>query len=303
MCGSGSGLSAPRAALGCASFTRLRHGACAFEVCCVLVKLIVCSSGFNHVCFGGLCVLEICGVCLGLPSVLDVCSVVSGPGLPSPGTALRSVLRRFRVQRVGETVGVFRLQPPREGLCVCVCVCVCVHVRDCEGRKQKKKFVVLGHQSPLASPDDYESVSISQSVPVVSRVCVTRTRHDVLRHVLQVDDLLRDGSPVMEGQLKEKKGRWKFLKRWKTRYFTLSGAAITYNKKDSVRTIEVKGRLEQGRSRTGPPRWEAHLQQFHTQKAERLPETQTEREGHRNVRRSGESDVGRRGPIGFTPVK
>ena len=37
------------------------------------------------------------------------------------------------------------------------------------------------------------------------------------------------------GQLKEKKGRWKFLKRWKTRYFTLSGSAITYNKKDMVR--------------------------------------------------------------------
>ncbi|KAH3823592.1 hypothetical protein DPMN_125400 [Dreissena polymorpha] len=34
--------------------------------------------------------------------------------------------------------------------------------------------------------------------------------------------------------LKEKKGRWKFLKRWKTRYFTLSGSQITYSKSDSV---------------------------------------------------------------------
>ncbi|WAR14755.1 MELT-like protein [Mya arenaria] len=33
-----------------------------------------------------------------------------------------------------------------------------------------------------------------------------------------------------KGQLKEKKGRWKFLKRWKTRYFTLSGSQITYSK-------------------------------------------------------------------------
>ena len=37
-----------------------------------------------------------------------------------------------------------------------------------------------------------------------------------------------------QGQLKEKKGRWRFLKRWKTRYFTLSGAQITCNKSDSV---------------------------------------------------------------------
>lgn len=34
------------------------------------------------------------------------------------------------------------------------------------------------------------------------------------------------------GQLKEKKGRWKIFKRWKTRYFTLSGNNITYNKKN-----------------------------------------------------------------------
>ena len=53
--------------------------------------------------------------------------------------------------------------------------------------------------------------------------------------LLQVENLLQDGTPAIEGQLKEKKGKWKFLKRWKTRYFTLSGAAITYNKKDSVR--------------------------------------------------------------------
>ena len=37
-----------------------------------------------------------------------------------------------------------------------------------------------------------------------------------------------------KGQLKEKKGKWKFLKRWKTRYFTLSGAHMTYNKSDHV---------------------------------------------------------------------
>lgn len=43
---------------------------------------------------------------------------------------------------------------------------------------------------------------------------------------------LQDSQPVIEGQLKEKKGKWKLFKRWKTRYFTLSGAHLSY--KESV---------------------------------------------------------------------
>lgn len=40
--------------------------------------------------------------------------------------------------------------------------------------------------------------------------------------------------PVIEGQLKEKKGgKWSIFKKWKSRYFTLSGAKLSY--KDSVR--------------------------------------------------------------------
>jgi hypothetical protein len=39
---------------------------------------------------------------------------------------------------------------------------------------------------------------------------------------------LQDSQPVIEGQLKEKKGRWKIFKRWRTRYFTLSGAHLSY---------------------------------------------------------------------------
>ncbi|KAK3105302.1 hypothetical protein FSP39_021942 [Pinctada imbricata] len=52
-------------------------------------------------------------------------------------------------------------------------------------------------------------------------------------HPEKMWNFLQNGTPVIAGQLKEKKGRWKFLKRWKTRYFTLSGAQITYNKSDS----------------------------------------------------------------------
>lgn len=49
---------------------------------------------------------------------------------------------------------------------------------------------------------------------------------------------LQDSQPVIEGQLKEKKGRWKIFKRWRTRYFTLSGAHLSY--KGSVSYILLK---------------------------------------------------------------
>ena len=51
-------------------------------------------------------------------------------------------------------------------------------------------------------------------------------------HPEKATGLMKDGEPSMEGQLKEKKGKWKFFKRWKTRHFTLTGMNITYNKKD-----------------------------------------------------------------------
>ncbi|XP_052820162.1 ventricular zone-expressed PH domain-containing protein homolog 1-like [Mya arenaria] len=60
-------------------------------------------------------------------------------------------------------------------------------------------------------------------------------------HPEKMSELMPDGSPVIAGQLKEKKGRWKFLKRWKTRYFTLSGSQITYSKSDSRKeTLPVR---------------------------------------------------------------
>ena len=35
-------------------------------------------------------------------------------------------------------------------------------------------------------------------------------------------------APVLEGRLKEKTRRWRLFKRWQTKYFTLSTAALTY---------------------------------------------------------------------------
>ncbi|WAR14780.1 MELT-like protein [Mya arenaria] len=59
-------------------------------------------------------------------------------------------------------------------------------------------------------------------------------------HPEKMSELMPDGSPVIAGQLKEKKGRWKFLKRWKTRYFTLSGSQITYSKNQNY-VFKAKG--------------------------------------------------------------
>lgn len=60
-------------------------------------------------------------------------------------------------------------------------------------------------------------------------------------HPEKVADLLQqDGLPLLRGQLKEKKGRLKLLKPWKTRFFTLSGATITYSKKNSVSQVNVE---------------------------------------------------------------
>lgn len=44
----------------------------------------------------------------------------------------------------------------------------------------------------------------------------------------------QDGQPLIEGTLKEKQVRWKFIKRWKTRYFTLAGNQLLFRKGKSV---------------------------------------------------------------------
>ena len=50
---------------------------------------------------------------------------------------------------------------------------------------------------------------------------------------LRLNVKFQEQVPVIEGQLKEKKGgKWKLFKKWKSRYFTLSGAKLSY--KDSV---------------------------------------------------------------------
>ncbi|KAF5306196.1 hypothetical protein FQR65_LT07473 [Abscondita terminalis] len=48
-----------------------------------------------------------------------------------------------------------------------------------------------------------------------------------------------DTQPVIEGQLKEKKGKWKLFRRWRTRYFTLSGAHLSCRGSSGGESIDI----------------------------------------------------------------
>jgi hypothetical protein len=50
----------------------------------------------------------------------------------------------------------------------------------------------------------------------------------------KANDLLNE-TTLIEGQLREKRGKWKFLKRWKKRLYSLTGGNMVYVKKDMVR--------------------------------------------------------------------
>ncbi|XP_013140052.1 PREDICTED: ventricular zone-expressed PH domain-containing protein homolog 1 isoform X2 [Papilio polytes] len=46
-------------------------------------------------------------------------------------------------------------------------------------------------------------------------------------------------TPVIEGQLKEKKGRWRLFRRWRTRYFTLSGHHLSCKGASGGESIDI----------------------------------------------------------------
>ncbi|KAG8222424.1 hypothetical protein J437_LFUL008421 [Ladona fulva] len=61
--------------------------------------------------------------------------------------------------------------------------------------------------------------------------------------------LTEGGAPVIEGQLQEKKrGRWRLFKRWRTRYFTLSGGHLTVKGTNDREEVATPIELHQIRS-------------------------------------------------------
>uniref|UniRef100_A0AC34GFM0 PH domain-containing protein n=1 Tax=Panagrolaimus sp. ES5 TaxID=591445 RepID=A0AC34GFM0_9BILA len=57
-------------------------------------------------------------------------------------------------------------------------------------------------------------------------ICFTCAHPEKVKSLIKSDN---SNMPLLEGQLKEKRGKWKFFKRWHTKYFTLSSAALTYS--------------------------------------------------------------------------
>jgi len=52
-------------------------------------------------------------------------------------------------------------------------------------------------------------------------------------------EFLSSEEPILEGCLKEKKGKWRLFKRWRTRYFTLSGGQLQAKGTDSSSTLNL----------------------------------------------------------------
>ena len=64
----------------------------------------------------------------------------------------------------------------------------------------------------------------------------------------------QEGQPLIEGKLKEKQVRWKFIKRWKTRYFTLAGNQLLFRRGKSVRSQWKRSLLTQTHTHAHCPR-------------------------------------------------
>lgn len=62
-------------------------------------------------------------------------------------------------------------------------------------------------------------------------------------HPDKAPEFLQNNEPVIEGQLKEKKGKWKLFRRWRTRYFTLSGIHLSYREAVSEISYLVKSSI------------------------------------------------------------
>lgn len=58
-------------------------------------------------------------------------------------------------------------------------------------------------------------------------------------HPERAPGFLQENHPLMEGQLKEKKNKWLIFRRWRTRYFTLSGAHLSYRETVTLTSFKV----------------------------------------------------------------
>ncbi|XP_077422232.1 ventricular zone-expressed PH domain-containing protein [Vanacampus margaritifer] len=72
----------------------------------------------------------------------------------------------------------------------------------------------------------------------------------------------QEGQPLIEGKLKEKQVRWRFIKRWKTRYFTLAGNQLLFRRgksKDELDDIPIELNKVQSVKVVAKKRWDRGL--------------------------------------------
>ncbi|KAA8593923.1 hypothetical protein FQN60_004757, partial [Etheostoma spectabile] len=80
----------------------------------------------------------------------------------------------------------------------------------------------------------FESRYLDLNVTKIKELCFGGKRGAVVN---------QEGQPLIEGKLKEKQVRWKFIKRWKTRYFTLAGNQLLFRRgksKDELDDIPIE---------------------------------------------------------------
>ncbi|XP_028172173.1 protein melted, partial [Ostrinia furnacalis] len=58
-------------------------------------------------------------------------------------------------------------------------------------------------------------------------------------HPERAQGFVAGAAPVIEGQLQEKKGRWRLFRRWRTRYFTLSAAHLSCKGSSGGESIDI----------------------------------------------------------------
>ncbi|XP_022666091.1 ventricular zone-expressed PH domain-containing protein homolog 1-like isoform X2 [Varroa destructor] len=80
-------------------------------------------------------------------------------------------------------------------------------------------------------------------------------------HPDRAHGFLQESLPVIEGQLKEKRRRWKLFRQWRTKYFTLSGANLSCRELSSDSKEQSIGEVQsvraiQGRNRHIPKAFE-----------------------------------------------
>ncbi|KAF0030626.1 hypothetical protein F2P81_017357 [Scophthalmus maximus] len=94
---------------------------------------------------------------------------------------------------------------------------------------------------------EVEACERAQRKSRVGREAADRTQHSFRSYLrgLERESVLvnQEGQPLIEGKLKEKQVRWKFIKRWKTRYFTLAGNQLLFRRgksKDELDDIPIE---------------------------------------------------------------